>query len=84
MLPKRVNGISFVCMALGFILIAVVFMPVSVGAITEKEIAEKECSDSDFYLDIGGYTFFFEFSKSNEQPSLKYLICKYKEGLNGS
>ena len=39
----------------------------------------EECSSSDFDLKIGEYTFSFEFSKNNEQPSLQYLICKYKE-----
>jgi len=41
----------------------------------------EECTSSDFELKIGQYLFSFEFSKSNEQPSLKYLICKYKERI---
>ena len=44
----------------------------------------EECFSSDFNLQIGEYNFSFEFSKSNELPSLKYLICKYKESVNSA
>ena len=41
----------------------------------------NKCTSSDFELKIEEYDFFFEFSKQKEMPSLKYLICKYKEGV---
>ena len=68
-----------------FLVIALIAMPL-VSAQDNYNLSEnmQECFSSNFELKIGKFIFSFNFSENNEMPSLKYLICKYKEGLNGS
>lgn len=60
------------------------FVCVVMPFVSAEENGVDECTSSDFDLKIGEYTFSFEFSKTNEQPSLQYLICKYKEVLDNA